>query len=1543
MGNLTSKNSNNNSTITTGDSTATNNNNNNSSSDSRSGGEGRSHELEDDHLPTGHNPLGSSTDSCGSGYSSSGRRSSPNSSMRALMKGRGTELVAFLRANGPKGVYDVLSYLKEQLLSNSIDIGNYIDKINHTFYMSLDHDAARAYLAGLSKPRACHTVWGPSTMFYRCKTCALSPNSSICIECFQKGNHEKEGHDYASSFAFYGGSCDCGSSDSWKLEGACSTHSHSGPEEDPSKNIQDGLLVSTHLVIRAVLVLINEMDQANEHKVRTKFSPSIIESYSLELLTWLDTIARIGTAVSHVLSEELCYQTIDPANLSLSSLTPLKFTTEDEVIMWELPPHQRPPLDSLILIESPELRSKIVYMVLFLLCEYSFKFGFSQSYSRVYPKLAKLKSIDTIFRYSPQVFSVSSIALCFSKSHEPSFLDTILSTTIDILGKDQLDKHHIAIISDIKTIIQIPGISIFMLFERRSLLAKYLHILRIIQGIDPIQRIKTNHIEYDHDDWLYAFQVDSELRDISKEIIDSISKDCKTLENVSGDFESTYMGVKVSPHDIFEGNKSVSLILPLYRFFGTLIERTIYLYPQGLNVKDLIPEHINLYKFISPFLLVQCFIHQVNNSYWVRNNDTTVRRKAYLYCLFFLENDLSIIQLVDPNQFLIFSSKEFNATIPATIKSLLNTNNHRYHQYLKFVIQVIQERYMTNDKSFYVQNSLIHLLCAHPKTHSKVATEQPASGDHPATYKMRPEFWKLFNPYYPLFTPLNTEDSVMAFLEWKKNSKALYPESSPSPPPLPPLHESRQHISDLLHSDYLHYIILQLLASFEDPEPAKSTSPSHSDITEVMYGINECLYLIILAIENRKPIDSFAWDSLAVSATDPLQVGHNNSILAILQQYQLDGRELPTSTLELLIGLLKRSKEQNIYNDKKEMIVRAVEELYQIHPEIQTRILELYPSYSLPRVVDDAKSSEDKIKCSKQRQAEIMARFTQQQNKFLQNIEADDDESTDNEATCVLCFKGQYSRKDPLSMIAMYQYSTLLTYTKILELPNLNASLKKHCSKNYLKYLTFPVQKSTPEILNYTSSLHLRCCGHHIHNDCFDKYIQVLLNKASHRDNFEGDNIIRPLSGDIDKVSKDSVEEYKKNQLKVWFTALTQRPKVAPKRREDSTYLHFFHSLNKVAFKGGNVESISPYFLCQLVTRNIDIPIFAIGNDIFARDVLTIKTLYRNFKDYILQHNETKYRDSTIEMFKGKSDSILSIDPFGSFVLFLSVIDNPSKSDIEKITSLSLDIFVVQFIVTKILSSTEKKKKISLVQMAKEFLEKSLSPELMDELMMDISPFLRCLCLTHHCLLRHSMTQLTKEELIVKDRIFGVLDISSLQTLVLRQLSNPLMSPWIIQLERNLNSAYFIMEPRRPRFVDLPTNFHEFFIKYLNVPCNTCKKVPAKSAVCLLCGHLICINGQCCVINNVRESTKHVHVCGLFKVGVFLETKNPTITLIRDHRKSAMNNAFLDNYGESDPNLERGKPLIRSDNNLQDLWCSWISHCIEEKYLQNCNLQGRDY
>eukprot|EP01132_Coremiostelium_polycephalum_P006720 gene6720-8330_t len=976
----------------------------------------------------------------------------------------------------------------------------------------------------------------------------------------------------------------------------------------------------------------------------------------------------------------------------------------------------------------------------------------------------------------------------------------------------------------------------------------------------------------------------------------------------------------------------------------------------------------------------------------------------------------------------------------------------------------------------------------------ELSIEQPPSGGNPATYKMKSEYWKYFNSYYPLFSLYALEDSTISYLEYKKAQKLPYPESLPLPPvgfaPIDINDSDKINISflSMIDSDYLHHMILSILKNYIINKDVNN---------EIGCGVNESLYFLVMAIRDTKPCVvgwEVPWTLLQVPKN--AHARHNNAILCILQKYKFpDG--IVKNTLEVLLDFWLKSNQENLYLDKKEFIVKSLEGLANYHKEIEEEIYSLCPSFKRVKSGDDQGEAGSKAMDAKKRQAEIMAKFAQQQSKFLQTIhtsieddeedyEDDDDEmylnkfnqinnniksptsnaantnNTNNQSTptttttstpkkktvveqptCVLCLKGQLSKKDPLCMISFLQASSLLTFSK---LPHLSASHVKPLIKS--KYLNFPSpHKSTFDTINHSSSFHIRCCGHHIHHQCYENYFSIVLKRSSTEENFEGNNVIRPVAKEFlcpmcRRVSNIIIPSLNDNQqqqqqqqqpqpqlLQVNNNNLNTTPVSSPISAMNETnfaekryYEHWISSIkNRNASSSSSSSSsspqvvdikdnlffysslstlvklligesdplITPYFLYQILSKNIEFleiesrPIsnengnnnsnltsttnninnnnnnnntkqFPVSNEIFARDILTITTFYRNIKDSITSpfiSGTSKFRSNLVDLLKGKSDSILSLDPFSLFTLFTAITDRLLDTDIEIITNLTLDIYVIQFFLTLMYSDNEvynndtysSRKKQSLYQ---SFLQYTSDPsKFSDRLENRIPVFLRCMYIAYHCILS-KVDSINREDLANLPLIMNTLKIKnwnngSISDLMNRALKNPLIQQWMTQLESN--PPFFILENSRPVFLDLPNTYQEIFNRNAKVVCKNCNTIPENAAICMFCHTLVCLKGTCCQTGSVYESFKHTLKCGIYRVGLFLETKGPRISVIRDYRKSLVTNCYLDIYGESDAGMDRGKTLTKNNQNLQDLWNAWISHSLEEKFLSHSTLTGRNY
>jgi hypothetical protein len=120
----------------------------------------------------------------------------------------------------------------------------------------------------------------------------------------------------------------------------------------------------------------------------------------------------------------------------------------------------------------------------------------------------------------------------------------------------------------------------------------------------------------------------------------------------------------------------------------------------------------------------------------------------------------------------------------------------------------------------------------------------------------------------------------------------------------------------------------------------------------------------------------------------------------------------------------------------------------------------------------------------------------------------------------------------------------------------------------------------------------------------------------------------------------------------------------------------------------------------------------------------------------------------------------------------------------------------------------------------------------------------------------------------------------------------------------------------------IPSIYQKFYTAYLKAVCVTCKTAPRQSVVCLVCGHLLCLQSDCCVFNDVGEVTRHYATrCSLNGIGIFIQLSNAEVHLISTDGGRVMvaqwGSLYLDSHGEEDSNLS--KPLQLSQSRVEKL------------------------
>ncbi|OTF78599.1 hypothetical protein BLA29_011184 [Euroglyphus maynei] len=134
--------------------------------------------------------------------------------------------------------------------------------------------------------------------------------------------------------------------------------------------------------------------------------------------------------------------------------------------------------------------------------------------------------------------------------------------------------------------------------------------------------------------------------------------------------------------------------------------------------------------------------------------------------------------------------------------------------------------------------------------------------------------------------------------------------------------------------------------------------------------------------------------------------------------------------------------------------------------------------------------------------------------------------------------------------------------------------------------------------------------------------------------------------------------------------------------------------------------------------------------------------------------------------------------------------------------------------------------------------------------------------------------------------------------------------------------------------------YEELFMFYHKRQCEMCNNVPKDPSLCLICGQLICIRESCCRNGNSFEGVHHSRKCGA-GTALYLAVNSSTIILIRGRKACAWGSVYLDEFGEEDRDLKRGKPLFLCNERYRILEQQWLTHSflnINKKWIYHTNM-----
>uniref|UniRef100_A0A8C3HHS2 E3 ubiquitin-protein ligase n=1 Tax=Chrysemys picta bellii TaxID=8478 RepID=A0A8C3HHS2_CHRPI len=230
-----------------------------------------------------------------------------------------------------------------------------------------------------------------------------------------------------------------------------------------------------------------------------------------------------------------------------------------------------------------------------------------------------------------------------------------------------------------------------------------------------------------------------------------------------------------------------------------------------------------------------------------------------------------------------------------------------------------------------------------------------------------------------------------------------------------------------------------------------------------------------------------------------------------------------------------------------------------------------------------------------------------------------------------------------------------------------------------------------------------------------------------------------------------------------------------------------------------------------------------------------------------------------------------------------------------------------------------------------------------------ITPYLRCAALFFHYMLRVPPPEdllLVSEEGEFK-ALCSYLSLPTNLFLLFEEYwgtVNPLLQRWcadpaVLSFLKGKNIS--LRYPRkRNNLIELPEDYSCLLNQASQFRCPRSFDDEQKHPVlCLFCGTMLCSQNTCCqeLVNGeeLGACTSHALQCGA-GVCMFLKIRACRVVLIEGKTRGCLYPApYLDEYGETDPDLKRGNPLHLCHERYRKLHLLWQQHCIIEEIARS--------
>ncbi|XP_046903856.1 E3 ubiquitin-protein ligase UBR1 [Hypomesus transpacificus] len=238
-----------------------------------------------------------------------------------------------------------------------------------------------------------------------------------------------------------------------------------------------------------------------------------------------------------------------------------------------------------------------------------------------------------------------------------------------------------------------------------------------------------------------------------------------------------------------------------------------------------------------------------------------------------------------------------------------------------------------------------------------------------------------------------------------------------------------------------------------------------------------------------------------------------------------------------------------------------------------------------------------------------------------------------------------------------------------------------------------------------------------------------------------------------------------------------------------------------------------------------------------------------------------------------------------------------------------------------------------------------------DQVRRGVMPFLRCSALFFSCLTGVSPPEdLSSSEVTPQSQMAALCSYLALPSNLFllfqehKETVFPLLQRWCgstVVTKALKGEIQAIRYPRRGnRLINLPEDYSALLNQASHFQCPSSTDDERKHpTLCLFCGTMLCSQSSCCQVQlngeDVGACTAHAATCGA-GVGMFLRIRECEIVLMASRtRGSTCPPPYLDDYGETDPQLVRGNPLHLCPERYRKLQQLWQHHCVLEEIARS--------